>query len=362
MKLCNKQTLSGVILGTLLLVVSPGLLQGQTPEPFPAQDDDYTTSLGIFRIYVMKSFRPMINDWAQNMVPPLPTVCTDLTRYGCYDPVTGKLTSPVLYDGETIIGRSNAHDDVTGEGASQVGLAFPRNVSDADFKVPATFEGPPDGHHEIHTAVVDMEMGVLGITKSIPTLFVMVRAGHALSSSVPPFSPLPLCPGEVEATPGGNDLPDAESFFNVYAEVIIPELPSVPWQGKDMVLVNSKALLIQNKDLDTLPPVVVYTHENSFAVPVRFAEDNLPLWKKGALFGYMTLAGHGLRYGPPKDAQAGIDDFLAIMNQHLADKGEMPLPKIPTLTEWGMILFCVLLFGWMALVIVRRRRRVTVGM
>ncbi len=29
---------------------------------------------------------------------------------------------------------------------------------------------------------------------------------------------------------------------------------------------------------------------------------------------------------------------------------------IPTLTEWGMIIFCVLLFGWMAWVIVRRRR------
>ncbi len=35
--------------------------------------------------------------------------------------------------------------------------------------------------------------------------------------------------------------------------------------------------------------------------------------------------------------------------------------QIPSLTEWGMIIFCVLLFGWMAWVVVRRRRRVTVG-
>ena len=35
--------------------------------------------------------------------------------------------------------------------------------------------------------------------------------------------------------------------------------------------------------------------------------------------------------------------------------------EIPTLTEWGIIIFCVLLFGWMAWVIVRRRRRVTIG-
>jgi hypothetical protein len=33
---------------------------------------------------------------------------------------------------------------------------------------------------------------------------------------------------------------------------------------------------------------------------------------------------------------------------------------IPTLTEWGMIIFCVLLFGWMAWVIVRRRKAVKV--
>jgi len=36
-------------------------------------------------------------------------------------------------------------------------------------------------------------------------------------------------------------------------------------------------------------------------------------------------------------------------------------PPIPTLTEWGLIIFCALLFGWMAWVIVRRRRRVTAG-
>ncbi len=34
---------------------------------------------------------------------------------------------------------------------------------------------------------------------------------------------------------------------------------------------------------------------------------------------------------------------------------------IPTLTEWGMIIFCVLLFGWMTWMIVRRRRIVTIG-
>ena len=35
---------------------------------------------------------------------------------------------------------------------------------------------------------------------------------------------------------------------------------------------------------------------------------------------------------------------------------------IPTLTEWGMIIFCVLLFGWMAWIIVLRKKKVTVGL
>lgn len=34
---------------------------------------------------------------------------------------------------------------------------------------------------------------------------------------------------------------------------------------------------------------------------------------------------------------------------------------VPTLTEWGMIIFSVLLFGWMARVMIRRRKSVRVG-
>jgi hypothetical protein len=38
-----------------------------------------------------------------------------------------------------------------------------------------------------------------------------------------------------------------------------------------------------------------------------------------------------------------------------------PVDEIPTLTEWGMIIFCVLLFAWMAWVIVHRRKKAIVG-
>lgn len=38
------------------------------------------------------------------------------------------------------------------------------------------------------------------------------------------------------------------------------------------------------------------------------------------------------------------------------------LQVIPTLTEWGMIIFSVLLFGCMAWMVVRRKRATEVGM
>jgi CHASE2 domain-containing sensor protein len=47
--------------------------------------------------------------------------------------------------------------------------------------------------------------------------------------------------------------------------------------------------------------------------------------------------------------------------EELINSGQLDERPIPTLTEWGMIIFCALLFGWMAWVIVRRRRRVTIG-
>ncbi|MDH3889645.1 MAG: hypothetical protein OEV49_01060 [candidate division Zixibacteria bacterium] len=35
--------------------------------------------------------------------------------------------------------------------------------------------------------------------------------------------------------------------------------------------------------------------------------------------------------------------------------------EIPTLTEWGMIIFCVLLFAWMAWMLAKRKKRITIG-
>lgn len=42
---------------------------------------------------------------------------------------------------------------------------------------------------------------------------------------------------------------------------------------------------------------------------------------------------------------------------HTSADGSTASTDIPTLTEWGMIIFCALLFAWMAWVLVRRKKQ-----
>jgi hypothetical protein len=62
-------------------------------------------------------------------------------------------------------------------------------------------------------------------------------------------------------------------------------------------------------------------------------------------------------------AVSSLEPELNLSEIDLESGGIAKIPpeygQIPTLTEWGMIVFCILLFGWMALVIVRRKRWVT---
>jgi hypothetical protein len=233
-----------------------------------------------------------------------------MTECGCYDGTDpNRLTSPVLFDQQTMIGRSNPHidgsaPDIAGTQVGVGGLAT--IVKDGDFTLLPPTEGPP-GIDEVHTAVADMEM------QDFCGIGISVRAGHALG--------LPLCPGEVESKLGGGFL--GESFFDVFVEINIP----TPF-GPAILRNVDEPLLIVNDSVDSLPPTVVYIHENSNAVPVRFFNDNPPHWNAGDLLGYMVLAGHGYSYslGGARDAQEGLVDFLNYMNLYLVTEGETPLP------------------------------------
>ena len=53
-------------------------------------------------------------------------------------------------------------------------------------------------------------------------------------------------------------------------------------------------LIITDTNVMALPPSVVYIHGQTPAVPVHFKYNNHPYWNAGDLFGYLTLAGHGV--------------------------------------------------------------------
>jgi hypothetical protein len=300
------QRISDILLASLLVVV---LLMSASAvaQPFPpGPDNDSSTSLGVFRIYIQPPFRPLIASIG------LPPCDSSISPQGCYDGLdTFRLTSPVLYDRATIIARSNPHIDGSPPdvGGTPTGVGIHATVvGDGHHSVLPPFEGPP-GVTEVHTAVAMMVM------EDILSLGIMVRAGHTLG--------LPLCPGEVESNtpPVFTDLP-GESFFDVFVEVTFPTPVGVA------VLRNPVPLLVQNDSLDHLPPTVVYIHENSSAVPVRFDNSNPPHWNAGDLLGYMVLAGHGYSFdlGPGREPQEGLFEFLTIMNEHDSADGEMPLP------------------------------------
>ncbi|HWR83529.1 MAG TPA: hypothetical protein VN285_09515 [Candidatus Deferrimicrobium sp.] len=298
--------MKGVVSAVLMVVVSSALLQAQ---PFPpGPDNDTASSLGIFRIYIKPQFQGLMPDLQ------LPPCSPQLDMNGCYGgpDAPNRLTSPILFDFTTTIARSNPHTHGPSEPATTpVGTGiYATMVGDADFtEVPPGFQGP-NGRTEVHTAVAAMELSPIG--PGGPIGAPMVRAGHALG--------LPLCPGEVESQ-AGTDLP-GESFFDVFVEVTIEDPSGSPW-GANMVVRNPKALLIKNDSVPHLPPVVVYLHENSTAVPVVFVNSNPPKWNAGDTLGLLTLAGHGYSYGLSKEGS--LAEFMTIMNDHLLIDGEMPL-------------------------------------
>ncbi len=264
--------------------------------PTTAGDDDIT-SLGTFRIFVHTAFRPLMVGF--------PPAFWDGTH----------LQSPVLFDPDTIIGRSAPHldgspTDVSGTAVGMAGTV----ISDADFSlVPPGFQGPP-GTREIHTEVRRLHMTDV-IQCGGPGLGLAVRAGTAAPGR-------PISPGEVESldasgTPA-NDLP-AESFFNVFVEVDIPTVGIFPGG----TLYNADPLLVMNDMLSTIPPVVVYIHGNTNAVPVLFkSDDPAGNWQADDLFGWLVLAGHGT--GLDCDDVPTFCDSISCVNER--DGLMMPLP------------------------------------
>jgi len=256
--------MKGELMQRLVLVVA-GLVLLAMPiasQSFPGKGDDYTQTMGKVHIYVAPAFRDL------------------LTGYPGFDPQSRRLVSQVLYDPGTQIGRSAPHEDGSTEGrtGTPVGSANTK-VADIDLGVmPAEFKGPA-GTREIHTELRSLRMGWGGMS---------VRAGvHAPGR--------PASYGEIQSKSGASKDPKqdfpARSFFNVYAEVDMPNMG-----GQSVVtLYNKNPMLLTDDGLTAFPPSTVYRHSSSKAVEILFKDDNPGKWHKDDVLGFLVLAGHGVK-------------------------------------------------------------------
>jgi len=273
-------------------------------QTFPAGPaDDNTTSLGSYRIQLTPKFAAMVGD----------TV----------------LESGILYDGATVIGRSDPHLDNPNPGSPDFDGTPVGNAGTiiSDARMPVRPPGFNDqGTREVHTEVYALNMTGGGTA---------VRAGPG---AIPPV--LQMSPGEVESkTVGGDDFP-AESFFDVFVEVDIPPVGTFP--GGTVYNQYPEALLVYAdtlKDPPGLPPRVIYVHGNTFGVWMH-TKNNDPggAWRAGELFGWMDLAGHAVSY---TDSLEDINEFEEFMGT--VEPMPKPPPVIPSLTPYGMIILLVLL-------------------
>lgn len=261
-------------------LTAPRVAAARPLTPFPGQGDDTAPSLGTFEIFIAPNFQAM------------------MTGYPGYNVGTGILTSPVLSDPTTIIGRSAPHldgspPDVNGTPVGSAGVI----VADANFTiVPPGFQGPP-GTREVHTRIADFNIAGLGG-------LVMVRAGASAPGR-------PDSVGEVESLSDASGDPNldfpAQSFFDVFVEVDLPPLGGFPGG----TLRNDIPLLVMNNNLQRFPPHVIYIHGQTAAVPVVFlADDPGNAWLAGDLFGWLSLAGHGMNFA---DTPADRQEFQDLM-------------------------------------------------
>ncbi|HEV2990530.1 MAG TPA: hypothetical protein VG759_18990 [Candidatus Angelobacter sp.] len=319
---------------------------------FPPAGDDQTTSLGSFKIRIVDKFTTLMSS------------CPN------YNATTKTLSSPTLYDGGTIIGRSDV--SLTGHdiahtpfelGAVNIGTAgivinkdrlLPPPMYPCFGDTPTTpVSTPPGQPNPDHgpcafgtgTRKVDTEIRSLNLASPFggaPGTVVAVRAGKFYSADPfpPPMPPPPpmgpptadimTSPGKVESRSGpsnnpGQDFP-ASSFFNVYAKVDIPPGYCGP-SSPPITLYNVDPLKVVNKMIFNFPPRIVYLHDASSIVPILFLYDGppgpngVPLWSRGEVLGYFLLAGHGVNFG---SSSSDVQQFNSIMQQQTG--ASCPIP------------------------------------
>jgi hypothetical protein len=303
-------------------------LNASSAATFPPQGDDTTPSMGVFRIIVDPLFRPLLGPTG----PP-----TSFPGYTGFHSSDGRLTSPMLIDDFTTIGRSNpnsrfyAFPQPLGLGSWDTILGY------GDYPaIPFLWFTAPPPTEEVLTEIksfvlrtVNASTGQRCTNTLVPTAppnYPMVKAGTF--AGVSPRS-LGIVQENVANGPPAPDFP-ARSFFDIFVEVNLPPLPgtesSVAFPATGAILTNGTPLIVTNLDLTSFPPQVIYIHGgNTNAVELRFKFDNPPYWAAGQLFGTLVLAGHGTFTN-----DCAQEDALAA-----AVLGTPTAPKPETPPEWG---------------------------
>ena len=295
---------------------------------FPPQGDDLTPSMGVFRIVVDPLFRPLLSPTG----PP-----TSFVGYIGFHSSDGRLTSPMLIDSSTIIGRSNPNSRL---------YAFPQPLGAGSWDVingytdysaiPFLWAAAPPPTEEVLTEIKTFVLSTVSpatgqictnpLVPVVPISYAMIKAGTF--AGVSPRS-LGIVQENLANGPPPPDFP-ARSFFDIFVEVNLPPIPgtesSVAFPAAGAILTNGpQPLIVTNLNLASFPPQVVYIHGgNTNAVEIRFKFDNPPYWKAGDLFGTLALAGHGTFTNDCTSEDALVAAALGTPTT--------PMPETPT--EW----------------------------
>ena len=276
------------------VILGPGGGQRGAALDFPAQGDDTTYSMGVFRIVVDPIFRTLLEPGGPNVT------------YPGYSLADFKVTSPLCIDSATTIGRSGpsirprifptpiglgSWDSVSGYGA------YPATPFTWLFPMPNTAEVLT----EIKSFVLSSASSSAGQRECppdprvppVPINWPMVKSGTF--AGVMPRS-LGMVHENMPNGVGASDFP-AHSFFDIFVEVSLPPIPGTKsgtlFPAGGALLTNGTPLIITNLALDNFPPTVVYIHGETTAVPLKFKQPNPPYWAAGEVFGWLVLAGHG---------------------------------------------------------------------
>ena len=329
-----------------------------------------TFSIGVFEVVVDPSFAFLFAPSNSTSYYP-----------GYAGPGSGILTSPVMYDGNTMIGES-ASQVVGSEvfpAAAGTPSQYPPNTTYSNILgytdyalIPSPFVTVPNGGvvpvgvDTIFTEIEQLDLLGYADTNGVPCndprvpghdsvtgqgggVPVTVKAGPGAFGIGPS---LPLNRRSIgyvqQITPGGPTDPDfpAQSFFDIFVEVDLPQVPGTvagtvfPAAGAVLYNDASDPLLIENLSLTNLPPEATYVHGQTTAVPIRFRDNNPPFWSADQVLGYLTLAGHGVFTNPITASApcAAATSTGGLLDLTLGPVGSpLPAPPIPWLRPDNLI-------------------------